>query len=200
MTLPATPPLADTLARLDQAELLQLALRAGAADDAAGAIACLKEAAGRSDANGTTHYLLGAEYAQIGLYDRAADAMEMALAIDPSLALVRLQLGLLWMTRADAARSAQVLAPLDDLAPGDPLAYFGRGLRQLAVDEFDVARRSLQAGIAANTANAPLNADMQRIIDQIDALAPPGEAGQPIDQAELARQLMLSAYNGNTSH
>lgn len=200
MTDTQTPPLPDILARLDQVELLQLALRAGAADDSAGAIACLKEAAGRSDANGTTHYMLGAEYAQIGLYDRATESMEMALAIDPTLSLVRLQLGLLWMTRADAVQSAQVLLPLDELPSTDPLFHFGRGLRQLARDEFADARSSFVAGIAGNATNAPLNADMQRIVDQIDGLTPPDASGQAIDQAELARQLMLSAYNGNTSH
>lgn len=206
MTLPAKPALPDTLSRLDQAELLQLALNAGAANDATTAIACLKEAAARGDANGITHYLLGAEYAQAGMYDRATDAMEAALALDPTLALVRLQLGLLWMTRADAVQSALVLEPLDELPEAEPLRLFGAGLRALARDDFALARQSLQAGIAANTVNAPLNADMQRILTQIDALdlpADPGAAPAPgtaIDQAELARQLMLSAYSGNTSH
>lgn len=195
-----TPAVPAVLAMLDQAELLQLAANASAADDGASAIAYLKEAASRGDASGTTHHLLGAEYAQIGMYERATGELEAALAIDPTLSLVRLQLGLLWMTRADAAQSAIVLAPLEELAVDDPLFLFGRGLRQLARDELPEARRSLENGIARNSSNEALNADMRRIIVQIDALGVTAEPPATTDLGELERSLMLSAYTGNTSH
>jgi tetratricopeptide (TPR) repeat protein len=196
-----------TLSLLDQAELLQLALNASAADDSGTAIAYLKEAVSRPDGTSVAHYLLGAEYAAIKMYDRAAGEMEAALALDPALAIARLQLGLLWLTGGAAEQALAVFGPLAELAEDDPLRLFGQGLCHLARDEFDDARALLVAGIAANSANPPLNGDMQRMIDAIDAhLA--GVAAAPLAQmapepeapAEDAHRMLLSAYTGNTEH
>ncbi|MES2347551.1 MAG: hypothetical protein V4641_08265, partial [Pseudomonadota bacterium] len=80
----------NTLALLDQAELQQLALNASAANDSASAIAYWKEAVSRADATAQARYLLGAEYAQIKMYDRAIGEMEAAVALDPALSIARL--------------------------------------------------------------------------------------------------------------
>lgn len=198
-----------TLSLLDQAELLQLALNASAADDSGTAIAYLKEAVSRPDATSVAHYILGAEYAQIKMYDRAAGEMEAALALDPALSIARLQLGLLWLTSGAGEKAMTVFGPLSELAEGDPLRLFGQGLSHLARDEFADARALLEAGIAANTANPPLNADMQRMIGEIDALAASAAAGGQAQAganadadapAEEAHHMLLSAYTGNTSH
>lgn len=200
-----------TLSLLDQAELLQLALNASAADDSGTAIAYLKEAVSRPDSTSVAHYILGAEYAQNKMYDRAVGEMEAALALDPALSIARLQLGLLWLTGGAAEQALTVFGPLSELAEDDPLHLFGQGLCHLARDEFADARALLVAGIAANTVNPPLNADMQRMIDEIDALAAGASgsgAGAPQAQAapdaeapaEDAHRMLLSAYTGNTGH
>lgn len=193
-----------TLSLLDQAELLQLALNASAADDSGTAIAYLKEAVGRPDATSVAHYILGAEYAQIKMYDRAAGEMEAALALDPALAIARLQLGLLWLTGGNAAQALLVLGPLAELPDNEALRLFGQGLCHLAKDELAQARELLLAGIAANTQNPPLNGDMQRMVGEIDALSAPAAAqeapAEPEPAAEDAHRLLLSAYTGNTGH
>lgn len=194
-----------TLSMLDQAELLQLALNASAADDSGTAIAYLKEAVSRPDGTSVAHYILGAEYAQIKMYERAAGEMEAALALDPALSIARLQLGLLWLTSGAAEQALAVFGPLAELPMTDPLRLFGQGLSQLCRDEFAEARASLEAGIALNTENLPLNGDMQRMIGEIDALvasvtpaAPVAEAAGPV--GEDANRMLLSAYTGNTGH
>ncbi|HZV63597.1 MAG TPA: hypothetical protein VFG03_01630 [Telluria sp.] len=190
---------ATTLSLLDQTELLQLATGASAGGDSGAAIGYLKEAVSRPDAIGAAHYLLGAEYAQIGLYERASGAMEAAIALDPALSVARLQLGLLWLSGGAPDKADLALAPLDDLSVDDPMRLFGRGLRHLIKDEFDDATACLQAGIAANTANAPLNGDMQRIVEQIARVRAGGalpDAAPPV--AAEAHQMLLSAYTSNT--
>jgi len=200
-----------TLSMLDQAELFQLARNASAADDSASAIAYLKEAVSRADATAPAHYLLGAEYAQIGMYERAADEMESALALDPALSIARVQLGLLWLGQNAPDRADAVLAPLDELAAGDALRHIGAGLRHLIKDEFDDATARLEQGMALNTTNAPLNGDMRRIVDEIARVraggapanpspAAPGAAAQAPAAAEDAPHILLSAYTGNTTH
>jgi tetratricopeptide (TPR) repeat protein len=181
------------LSTLDHDELFQLGINAGAKGDSANAIIYLKEACSRPDASGKAHYLLGAEYAQIGLFPRAIDAMEAALALDPTLATARLQLGMLWLGANDGARAAEVLQALEELAQDDALRHFGLGLRRLIENDHGGAIAALQEGIARN-ALQPLSDDMQRIITQLQQTA----AAEPAAQTE--QHLLLSAYAGNTSH
>lgn len=183
------------LSMLDQAELMQLAQTAGAGDDAGAAIAYLKEAVSRSDATAFAHFLLGAEYAQIKMYDRAVEEMEAAVALDPALSIARLQLGLLWLTSGVAERALGVLAPLEELGASDPMRAFAAGLRCLIGDQFDAAIAHLEEGIVLNTANAALNGDMQQLIDGIRTVA-----GGATDKGDEGQHLFLSAYTGNTSH
>jgi tetratricopeptide (TPR) repeat protein len=185
-----------TLSLLDQAELLQLAANASAGDDAGAALAYLKEAASRPDASGVVHYMLGAEYAQNKMYDRAVGEMEAALALDPALAIARLQLGMLWLTGGVGDKAATVLGPLDELGAGDPLRAFGAGLCHLIADRFTQAVDELARGIALNETNLPLNADMQRLIDEIGKVS----GATPAAATEDSQHVLLSAYTGNTSH
>ena len=193
-----------TLAMLDQGELFQLALNASNAGQSATALAYLKEAVGRDDAPAKAHYLLGAEYAQIGMYERAVDLMTSALALDPGLSVTRVQLGLLWLTAADVERAASVLAPLSALPESDPLFHFGAGLCHLINNRGAEAQLRLEQGIALNTANLPLNSDMRHILDEIGRLGsgtPVTCAPAPGAQAnEEGQHVLLSAYTGNTSH
>ncbi len=193
---------------LDQGELLQLALTASGANEGGAAIGYLKEAISRPDASATAHYLLGAEYAQIRMYDRAIAELESALALDPSLSTARLQLGLLWLTSGRGDKASAVLDGLAGLAQDDPLRYFGVGLCHLIRDEFVAARDMLLQGIARNTGNAPLNGDMQRIVGEIEALeqgqapapVPAPAEPEPAESVADARHIFLSAYTGKTSH
>lgn len=193
------------LAGLDQAELMQLALQAGAAGEAGGAIAYLKEAVARPDATAQAHYLLGAEYAQLGMFDRASGEMEAALALDQTLYTARLQLGLLWLGANQAARAADVLAPLREAGVPAALQHFGGGLLQLIADDLAGARAELEQGMAANTVNPPLNGDMQRIVDEINArlaagAAAPAAAATPAEPEGDGQHLLLSAYAGHLKH
>lgn len=189
-----------TLAMLDQAELQQLAINASAGGDSASAIAFLKEAVARVDATGIAHYLLGAEYAQIKMYERAMGEMEAAIALDPALSTARLQLGLLWLGANQPQRAAEVLQALDELAEGDPLRQFGAGLRHLVKEELADALRCLAAGVQLNTANPALNHDMHSIMHQIELAQGGAAAAAPADApeapAEDSPHILLSAYTG----
>jgi tetratricopeptide (TPR) repeat protein len=192
------------LAMLDQDELFQLAVNASYAGESACAIAYLKEAVIRDDASAKAHYLLGAEYAQIRMYQRAVEFMTSALALDPTLSVARVQLGLLWLTASDAGRAASVLAPLSELLDSDPLRHFGAGLCHLIQNRIAEVQVSLEQGIALNTAILPLNTDMRRILDALARLgsdkpgAPPETTGA--QASEEGQHILLSAYTGNTSH
>lgn len=188
-----------TISMLDQEELFQLACNASAADDSASAIGYLKEAVSRVDATARAHYLLGAEYAQVRLYQRAVEEMQSALALDPALSIARLQLGLLWLGNGDPERATTVLEPLAGLPEGDALRQFGAGLCFLIRDQIDDAVALIEQGIALNHDNPPLNVDMRQILDEL-ARVRDGEARAAVTPDEDAHHVLLSAYTGNTSH
>lgn len=191
------------LAALDQTELLQLALNASANNDSGAVIGYLKEAVSRPDATGKAHFLLGAEYAQIKMYDRAVLELEAAIALDPTLSIARFQLGLLWLTSGIADKAREVLQPLEDLNNGNGLADFARGLIYLMNDAFADALQSLQQGIEHNAENPALNQDMQKIIAELNKLAP--ESFQKKDEIETSEDtsgdhIFLSAYTRKESN
>lgn len=188
----------DTLAMLDQAELFQLAISVSGAGDSATAIAYLKEAVSRPDATAAAHYLLGAEYAQIRLYDRAMDEMEAAIALDPALWTARLQLALLYLGANKEERAGDALRPLAELGDDAALQQFATGLLALIGNDMPRAIQALADGIERNESNPALNGDMQRIIDEIQRRL--DEAPQQAEDSEGAEHILLSAYAGNQRH
>jgi tetratricopeptide (TPR) repeat protein len=193
---------AASLSSLDQTELIQLALDANRNNNAGAALAYLKEAATRPDATAMAHFLLGSEYAQLRMYDRALSEMESAVALDPSMSLARFQLGLLLLTSGIAERATETLRPLCELGPDNAFAHFGQGLIHLTKDEFPEAIRSLKRGMELNSQNAPLNTDMQKIIDRVKEVAPDAEDKADKGAAAEAdsQHILLSAYTSKTTH
>ncbi|HEX5126166.1 MAG TPA: hypothetical protein VFW00_05460, partial [Rhodocyclaceae bacterium] len=72
--------------KFDGPELLHLAIDAANRDDHGQAITYLKAAQEKKLSSvdyAKLTYFLGAEYAQIGMYDRAVEAMKSAVGADP---------------------------------------------------------------------------------------------------------------------
>ena len=191
------------MASLDSNELLHLAMDSANRNQHGEAVSYLKQALEIDPDQAQVRFFLGAEYAQIGMMDRAAEAMAQALETDPSLEIARFQLGLLHLTSARPAEASQVWGPLGDLPADHPLHCFKNGLEALARDEFDACRTWLGKGMALNTSNAPLNGDMQKVLDAIQdqSGAPPSapDANAESSQNE-GEHVFVSAYKGNTQH
>lgn len=170
----------DALATLTHVELLAVALEASRRGDAAQALACLKASAERPDAPAQALFMLGSEYAQLGLVDPAKAAFGRAVARGPDFPLARFQLGMLHLTCGEVDAARDVWAPLAALAASHPQAYlacFCRGLCHLVAEEFSLAMQALADGLALNNDNPPLNDDMRRVLDAIRQ--GPGNPGAP---------------------
>jgi tetratricopeptide (TPR) repeat protein len=184
----------QTLPRLDDEELLHLAIEASRKQRHGDAIQYLKDAAAQSPGNAKVRFLLGAEHAQIGLLDRAEEDMTAALEIDPALVPARFQLGLLFLVRARIAEASEAWKPLDALPESDPYLHFKRGLEYLVKDEFARCEEAIAKGLQLNTVNAPLNQDMQRIIDDVKSRTQPPAGGEATAESEQSGHVLLSAY------
>jgi tetratricopeptide (TPR) repeat protein len=131
------------------------------------------------------HFLKGSILAGLQRYDEGRSAMARAIEIAPDFTLARFQLGFLDLTSGRAVDAIGVWTPLFSLDEKEPLRVFAEGLTNLAGDNFDEARRLLKLGMAMNTANPLINADMQLILDDISD-APNPKTSDPKVAAETA--------------
>jgi tetratricopeptide (TPR) repeat protein len=156
---------------LDAQELLHLGLHATQKDDPLQAIECLKRCVEMDPVNSRATYLLGALYAQIGMYDRAKETLGSAVALDPNEHTAVFQLGLLHLTSGDVQKAQSAWHGLDTLREDHFLNLFRQGLLALAADDFERCVALLEQGISANTTNEPLNNDMRNLRASAEAAA-----------------------------
>jgi tetratricopeptide (TPR) repeat protein len=143
------------------------------------------------------HFLRGSLLAGIGRSIEALPALKRAVELGPDFAIARFQLGFFQLTSGEAGDALETWGPLALLPADHYLRLFVGGLVHLIRDEFAAAADQLRTGIAANAENLPLNADMQRIIDQIEPLIGAGEtaAGEG-DEAASATSFLLDQFSG----
>lgn len=125
------------------------------------------------------HFLKGSVLAGQQRYAEGRQAMARAIEIAPDFAVARFQLGFLDLTSGRPVDAVGVWQKLGDLPDDAPLRLFAEGLSHLAADNFAEARRLLTKGMALNSENPMINADMQLILDEIGALATKSETTVP---------------------
>ena len=192
------------LATLSHTELLALALEATRRGDSGHSMAYLKEASTRGDASEQTHFLLGSEYAQIGLIDQACQHLQRAIDLNPEFAIARFQLGLLHLTNAQPQEALVTWSALSALGSEHPLQAFHLGMQHLIRDEFADCLQHLERGIALNADNPALNTNMQFIIERVKGLLgdPAQTSSKPVEgtKEEAQSHLFLNAYTGGKVH
>ncbi len=139
------------------------------------------------------HFLRGSMLAGSGRPIEAHASLSRAVALAPEFSLARFQLGFFELTSGEAARALATWEPLDALDEDHYLRSFVTGLRHLIRDEFAAAIAALREGQERNTENAPLNRDMQLIIDSCADLG--AGAPAPADEAS-ATSLLLDQLGG----
>lgn len=180
---------------LDSEELLYLAIKASEQSDHEGAITKLKAALDIEPDNSNIIYMLAAEHAEIGMYQRAAEGMQKAIELDPKLYTAAFQLGLLHMTNGETQQAVSAWQNLDVLGEDDALFQFKTGLVELAKDNFSAAKMHLLKGMELNDSNEALNKDMQRIVTNIDEIENNNEPPEDDGSDSPHSNLLLNSYN-----
>ena len=190
--------------RLDCKECFSLAIDSAKRNQHGEAVAYLKRCIELDPTEARAHHFLGAEYAQIGMIDRAVETLTRAVELDPSLYTAVFQMGLLHLTSARVDDAILVWKGLDGLSEEDPLQLFRTGLEALARDEFDYCREALRRGIAVNSRNPTLNDDMQLVLDRLppagsEALDKDDLQDDHASRTEPAGNLFVSAYRNSAA-
>lgn len=181
---------------LDAEELFHLGLHALRNNDPHETISCLKQCLEAAPTHVKATYLLGATYAQVGMYDRAKQLMQQAVLLNPKEYTAIFQLGLLHLTSGDVELAKSAWEGLDELGQAHYLHSFKSAMLALAADEFGRCITLIDAGIDANSDNEALNKDMLQV--KSSAIAAMEEAGDDsggvATERSSANHFALSGY------
>lgn len=183
----------ELMSNLTQEEILHLAIEATRKGEHGSSISYLKEGVSRFPNDAKLAYVLGAEFAQIGIYDKAESEMQRAVLLDQDLYTASFQLGLLQMTLGKVDDAKLSWKNIDRLPEAHSLWLFKTGLEQLADNKNVEAKVLLEQGIAANDFSPELTRDITMILESIA-----DSTSDVVDSTNSAAgQAWLNAYNSD---
>jgi tetratricopeptide (TPR) repeat protein len=180
---------------LTQEELLHLAIESIKQGDHGVAISYLKEGVEKFADDPKIAYVLGAEYAQIGMFEKAESEMRRAIELDPSLHTASFHLGLMLLTQGRNQDAAFSWEALNALPETHCLWLFKTGLNHMVSGENMLAKKFLEEGIQANDFSPELTRDMQMVLAEL----PEADTDTKEVADTVAGQGWLNAYGMNKS-
>lgn len=174
--------------KLDNDELLRIALGAINSDHDAEALVMLKTLLERDPSHVFGTYLMAAQHAQLGMLDRAEAGFRAVMQVAPDFPMARFQLGQLLLVAGAGGEARQVLGPL---AAGDgAVGAFARALSASAQDDLTTALAELEAGLALPQDIPALELDMRNLLARFQRSA----LEVPSAGASSSSALFLSNY------
>jgi len=152
---------------IDAQEFLYLAIESSNNKNSEDTLNYLKSALEIAPELAEARLLLGATYADLGMHERAEGQIKTAIKYDNNLSVAHFQLGLLYITNNRLDDAVASWSALDSLDEDNPYYLFKVGLLALANDNLETCLSYLERGIEHNLANAPLNINMQNIIESV---------------------------------
>ncbi|MCG8668249.1 MAG: tetratricopeptide repeat protein [Pseudomonadales bacterium] len=155
----------STNIKLDVDELFFLAIKASEKGDHEKAILYLKEGS-EIEGSARFYYLLGAEHAEIGMYDRAIEEIQKALDLEPTIWEGWFQLGLLNSMLNNMEKAEIAWKSLDQLGENNPLYFFKTSILLASQDKWVEAEEWMNLGLEKEQSNLALANDMRRLLEQ----------------------------------
>ncbi len=151
---------------LDAEELFHLAMKASEEGDRDKTITYLKRSIALQP-QAKSIYILAAEYAELGMMQRAIEGMQRAVELEPTLWTAHFQLGLLFLSQSLIQEAKNAWEPLIELGPEAYLYHFAVGCMQLIDEKTEDALESFAIGVNMNDDNPALNRDIGNIVNSV---------------------------------
>lgn len=179
---------------LDLDEMFHLAILASKNGDHEKAILYLKQGV-EAEGSARFHYMLGAEYAELSMFDRAIEYIAKAVELNPEIKEASFQLGLLYAMKNDMDQAKAAWDRLDDLGAEHYLYLFKSAILLADTAEFAVAMEAMKKGLSLNTANPALNSDMTKLLTHWETVMNSEQPEQQTEsESESDSNYFLSAY------
>lgn len=180
-----------SIEKLDNEELLRLSLDAINRGADADSLVLLKTLLAREPNHVYATYLMAAQHAQLGMFDRAEEGFRAVVAGAPEFSIARFQLCQLLIMKGAQHEARQLLAPL--LAQRDALGAYARALDAAAADDVPTAIVELEGGLQLMQENPALEGDMRRLLIQFRGVGTTGAEAAPAEMT-LSTPMLLSNY------
>ncbi|WP_168188005.1 tetratricopeptide repeat protein [Hahella sp. CCB-MM4] len=195
-----------TIDILDSEELFFLGIRASENNDHEKALIYFKKSVGL-DKNPRNVYMLGAEYAELGMFDRAYTTMQEAVGLEPQLWDAHFQSGLVKFVIGDVNAAESAWQSLDQLPPDSALVLFKRGILAFSSGNKVDGESLLNQGVSSNTTNPALNqvisSLMEKLLEMEFTSPSEGDVNQMTtadegDDHDKMNRLFMQAYKSKT--
>jgi tetratricopeptide (TPR) repeat protein len=179
---------------LDAQEYLHLAIKSSREGLHQQALEQLHKCLDIDPTNATATFLLAAEHAELGMFDRAIKGMESALQLDAGLEMARLQLGMLYARQGENNQAINMWRALADRTEDPALTLFAQGFTLLCEGETQRGVELLKEGAQKNVNNAALNTSINDVIHGVQGGSSPSSKDKQRDKSD---SLYLGAYSNS---
>ena len=181
----------------DAEELLHLAMKASDNKNPEQSLNYLKTALELSPDYAEAHLMLGATYADLGMFERAEKEIKSAIKANDQLHVAHFQLGLLYITHNRTDEAITSWTALDELPEDNPYYLFKTGLIALANDDFENCIQYLEAGLESNQENPPLSANIEKILASVRQSQPVEPNNVSSEKQQKSKIIKLTAYENS---
>jgi len=179
---------------LDSEEYLHLAIHATQNNQHHAALEYLHKSLELTPENPVAIFLLAAEHAELGLYNRAIEGMEKTIELDPTIEMAFYQLALLYLQQGLADKCPPLWEHLRTESNEACVKLFSEGMLLLETDR-EAALALINEAVDTTTANAFLQKSIESIRNNIIAsIGETTEKETADDAQDNIHALFLNVY------
>lgn len=149
---------------LDAEEYLYLAINASKSGNHHASMEYLHKCIEMEPQNPQAIYLLAAEHAELGLFERAISGMETALAIDPGMDMASFQLGMLYSRNGQNDKAAELWTRIKEGSPDAALQMHSSAMLELLAENYQDALVYIKKGLMYEGDNPALGEMMRNLM------------------------------------